>query len=158
MPAVASPETTTAVSAWLADHPDADVIATYAPLPGEIDLLPLVALHPERRWVFPRVEGEVLQFYEVADLESDLAPGAFGILEPLTSLRIVAVSEIDVFLCPGLAFDKHGGRLGRGRGFYDRILAQTRPGTWKIGICHPARLIAEIPMEAHDIRMDAVVF
>ncbi|MGC4017117.1 MAG: 5-formyltetrahydrofolate cyclo-ligase [Luteolibacter sp.] len=146
-----------AISAWLNAHPEARVIAAFAALPGEPDLLPLVAQHPERAWVFPTVRGEHLSFHPVKDTAADFEAGAFGIREPSASLPTTPHREIDAFLCPGLAFTATGGRLGRGRGFYDRMLALARPDATKLGVCFPFQITENTFPEPHDIPMDVMV-
>lgn len=145
------------VSAWLNDHPQARVIASFAALPGEPDLLPLVARHPERTWVFPTVRGEHLTFHPVANTAADFEAGSFGIREPASSLPTTPNRDIDVFLCPGLAFTESGGRLGRGRGFYDRMLALARQDAIKLGVCFPFQITDNTFAEPHDIAMDGIV-
>jgi len=79
----------------------------------------------EARLILPRVAGgrDELALYEVADFEADLAPGTWGIPEPIAErCPEVALCEVDFILVPGVAFDRRGGRLGYGGGFYDRIL------------------------------------
>jgi 5-formyltetrahydrofolate cyclo-ligase len=147
----------TAASRWVAAHPAARTLAVFAPIPGEIDLLPLLVDHPDRRWVFPRVAGERLDFHTVTRLEDDLVAGGYGLMEPRNSLPLVALPEIDAFFCPGLAFDPRGGRLGRGRGFYDRALAAARADAWKLGICQPLQIVPDTFAEPHDIAMDEVL-
>lgn len=132
-------------------------MAIFAALPGEPDLLPLVEHHPERRWVLPRVDGDFLTFHPVTDPENELISGAFGIREPRPDSTIIPIHEIDAFLCPGLAFDSSGNRLGRGRGFYDRMLEQARPDAHKLGVCFPFQVVADTFPEPHDIRMDALI-
>lgn len=146
-----------AVVRWLCIHPECRTVALFAPLPGEPDLLPLVGARPERRWLLPKVRGEVLDFHEVADPQDGLVTGAFGIREPRCDSAPVPIREIDVFLCPGLAFDRSGNRLGRGRGFYDRILEMARHDARKLGVCFPFQLVDDTFPEAHDIRMDEVI-
>ena len=146
-----------AVHRWLAARPALHTVALYAALPGEVDLLPLLARDPNRRWVFPRVCGDALVFHEVRDWQHDLLAATLGIREPSPALPRVQMPEIDVFLCPGLAFDSRGGRLGRGRGYYDRALAVARPGALKIGVCHPAQQVADTFPQAHDVFMDEVI-
>lgn len=148
---------TTALGQWLDAHPHALTIAVFSALPGEPDLAEVVANHPDRCWVFPRVVGESLVFHRVSDPASDLTPGTLGILEPTPTLPTVEPAGIDAFFCPGLAFDPRGGRLGRGKGFYDRMLATARPEALKIGICFPYQWVADTYGEAHDIRMDEVI-
>lgn len=146
-----------AISEWLITQPTAVTIASFAALPGEPDLLPLVARHSERRWLFPTVRAEHLTFHPVTDPARDFVIGSFGIREPAPSLSTVPTHEIDVFLCPGLAFTSKGGRLGRGRGFYDRMLSLARPEATKLGVCFPFQLVEHTFSEAHDIPMDVVI-
>jgi 5-formyltetrahydrofolate cyclo-ligase len=146
-----------AVEKWLLEHPAARTIAAYAALPGEVDLLHITACHPDRRWVFPRVDGHNMRFHVVESPDSGLTSGAFGVREPCPSLPCVKISEIDAFFCPGLAFDAQGGRLGRGMGYYDRALAHARPGALKIGVCFRPQLVDDTFTEAHDIAMDDVI-
>lgn len=145
------------VEAWLSTHPEITTLAIFAALPGEPDLLPLVKQHPERRWVLPRVEGESLTFHSVTNPENDLHVGAFKIREPHAYSAQVPVTEIDLFLCPGLAFDLLGNRLGRGRGFYDRMLEQARPNALKLGVCFTFQIVDDTFPEPHDIRMDGLI-
>ena len=146
-----------ALDLWLAAQPALTTIAVFAALPGEVDLSELVIRHPERRWVYPRVNGNDLTFHAVTDPSAELSTGAFGIREPSSSLAPVAIGRIDVFLCPGLAFDARGGRLGRGRGFYDRMLAGARADALKIGVCFARHLVPDTFPEPHYVQMNAVV-
>lgn len=79
--------------------------------------------------------------------------GAHGILEPVAAPP-APPGELRVIVVPGLAFDAQGGRLGHGRGHFDRLLAKT--GALRIGLCFENRLVEAVPMEPHDIRMDVV--
>lgn len=145
-----------AVFRWLSTRPALRTIAVYAALPGEVDLSELVARHPDHQWVYPRINGNDLAFHAVRNPIRDLVPGAFGIREPAPTLPEIPVERIDAFLCPGLAFDARGGRLGRGRGFYDRMLAGARPDAEKIGVCFAAQIVPDTFAEPHDIHMDEV--
>lgn len=142
---------------WLAGQPKVGTISAYAALPGEVDVTPLVTEFPHLRWVFPRVEGSELVLHVVSDPATDLEPGAFGILEPKAGLPVVDLFHVDAFLCPGLAFDEFGGRLGRGRGFYDRLLEHARRDALKVGICHKEQLVPHTYGEAHDVAMNRVI-
>jgi len=93
----------------------------------------------------------------VENPDAQLMPGAFGVREPSPDLPVIPVKRIDAFLCPGLAFDPHGARLGRGRGFYDRMLSKARPGALKIGVCFPWQIVPDVFPEAHDVIMDEVL-
>lgn len=142
---------------WFSQRPALGTIAVFSALPGEPDLSEMIARLPDRRIVYPKVAGSHLTFHAVTNPALDLAPGAFGILEPVPSHAEVPAREIDAFLCPGLAFDERGGRLGRGRGFYDRLLAQARPDALKIGVCFTSQIVPDTFPEPHDIPMDAVL-
>lgn len=131
-------------------------VAAYMALPGEVDLQELFQT-VDKDWVFPRVNGEHLHFYRVRNFQTDMQIGAFGILEPKDGLEEVSADAIDIFLCPGLGFDRQGGRLGRGKGFYDRMLEKAKPSAIKIGVCYPFQIVDRITMETHDVRMDKVV-
>ncbi len=146
-----------AIRCWLSEHPEHLTVAIFAALPGEPDLLPLVRLHPERRWLLPKVHGDALSFHEVTDPENELITGAFGIREPRADSALIPIPEIDVFLCPGLAFDLLGNRLGRGRGFYDRMLEMARLDALKLGVCFPYQLVDDTFPEPHDIPMDGLI-
>ncbi|HZL12624.1 MAG TPA: 5-formyltetrahydrofolate cyclo-ligase, partial [Verrucomicrobiae bacterium] len=81
--------------------------------------------------------------------------GKFGIREPKASCAEILLIEFDLILVPGIAFDLHGNRLGRGQGFYDRLLAEFR-GT-KIGIAFDEQISTEVSAEAHDVRVDFIL-
>ncbi|MEM9237818.1 MAG: 5-formyltetrahydrofolate cyclo-ligase, partial [Verrucomicrobiota bacterium] len=131
-------------------------IATYSALANEPQLLELVSELPHFRWTLPRVNGEQLVFHQV-DHPDQLKPGAFGIAEPPSDLEVVAVHDIDLILCPGLGFDRHGVRLGKGKGHYDRALANARPDTLSAGIAFYQQLADELPSEPHDRPMNLVI-
>lgn len=80
--------------------------------------------------------------------------GGFGILEP-EQAPPASPSSLRVILVPGVAFDARGGRLGHGHGHFDRLLSQT--GALLVGLCMEQRLVEAVPLEPHDIPMDAVV-
>jgi 5-formyltetrahydrofolate cyclo-ligase len=145
------------VRTWLESHPELKTISTYSPLPGEIDITPLVTAFPHLRWVFPRVEESELVLHHVTDPATDLDSGAFNIREPKLHLPTLSFFEVDAFLCPGLAFDGYGGRLGRGRGFYDRMLEHARAGSLKIGVCGADQIVPDTFGEPHDVVMDQVI-
>lgn len=105
-----------------------------------------------KRFFLPRVNGVNLDIlpYEASRLEL----GAFQIEEP-TGDDTVPVESIDMVVVPGVAYDRNGNRLGRGRGFYDRLLAESR--ATKIGVCYEFQLVDEIECDPHDVAMDIVI-
>lgn len=130
----------------------------YSSLSDEVDtttLLDSLALCG-KTVVLPKVvdaENMELRLYTGRE---DLAAGSYGIMEP-TGKQFTALHDIDVAVVPGMAFDRNGHRLGRGKGYYDRILAQM-PQAYKIGICFDFQLMENIPHDAHDVSMDEVIY
>ena len=106
---------------------------------------------------FPRVSPSqrVLEFFAI-DSESQLAPGALGILEPRPHLEPIPLSDIDALLVPALGFDIHGHRLGWGQGHYDHTLALC-PRALRVGICFQEQIVASLPTESTDAPMDIVI-
>lgn len=103
------------------------------------------------QWVFPKVTSQQLQFRKAA---TEFEKSELGVEEPIDG-EIVHLSDIQGFVIPGVAYDKNGFRLGRGKGFYDRSL-QNFKGL-KIGVCFEDSLCEEIPSESHDIKCDQIV-
>lgn len=87
-----------------------------------------------------------------------LLPGAFGIREPSASAPVLPLNQLDFILVPGVAFDSSGRRLGRGKGFYDRLLAGTNNSACvRCGIAFDEQIVPAIPAEAHDIAMNVIL-
>jgi 5-formyltetrahydrofolate cyclo-ligase len=132
-------------------------IAIYCALADEPCITSLINTLPKHHWLLPRVDGEKLHFHRVWDPSTQFQTGAFGISEPLSELPVTPSHDIDIFICPGLAFDPRGGRLGRGRGFYDRVLANAREDALKIGVGFACQMIEDTFPEPHDVAMNAVL-
>ena len=98
-------------------------------------------------------ETKTLSLFRIESIE-DLHKGAYGILEP-EKTKSVSEEDIDVILVPGLAFDKKGGRMGFGEGYYDRLLAKSR--ATRIGLCYDFQLMDSIPTEEHDVSMNYII-
>ncbi len=87
----------------------------------------------------------------------DLQEGAFHIMEPTgTLLAEERYGEIETGVIPGMAFDSFGHRIGRGKGYYDRLLAKM-PHLYKIGVCFSFQKVESIPVDANDITMDTIL-
>lgn len=127
---------------------------------NEVDTHRLIRTSLERgkRVAIPVVvEGtRLLRHARIEGLEG-LVRDAWGLLEPPAdhAAWIEDVEEIDLVVVPGLAFDRRGGRLGFGGGFYDRFLESTR--AFRVGLVYGCLLLDEVPMEAHDVRVDVVI-
>jgi len=142
--------------AQIMDERQPRMVLAYSPLPSEPDWM-LEQAWDLSRFAWPRIEsGEQLGFYRILD-GADLQPGALGILEPPpeTSRRVQPV-EADWALVPGLAFDAAGGRLGRGRGCYDRMLAAANPEIFSIGVAFGVQVVPAVPAGPNDMRVRAL--
>jgi len=135
----------------------AQSLALYSQINNEVQTADLLsaALQAGKQVYYPRVAGERLQFCRVLSA-ADLSPGAFGIAEPPFRADSLA-GQLDLILVPGVAFDRAGYRLGYGKGFYDRELAQVSPATCRVGLCFEFQLCAELPYESHDQPVNLVV-
>lgn len=129
------------------------VVALFAPLRDEVQIGSLMQ-RIECRVVVPRVEGDEMEFYDLAS--GALAEGAFGIMEPQCG-EPIEPRKIDVMVVPGVAFTPSGDRLGRGKGFYDRYLSREGFRAYCVGVCYPHQVVDELPVEPHDRRMDEVI-
>ena len=133
----------------------ARTVAVFAALPDEPATDEVLARWAStRRVVLPRVEGDAMRFY--ACRPDALVFGAFGILEPQGE-RPCPAGEIDLVVCPGVAFTADGRRLGRGRGYYDRYLGDPAFRGFRVGVCYAHQLVDDLPVEPHDVRMDRVI-
>ena len=108
-----------------------------------------------KRIILPSVKGDDLILKEFKGVENLTAGEQFAIPEP-EGLPFLDTESIDLIIVPGVAFDKLGNRMGRGRGFYDKLLTTTN--AIKIGICFNFQMVEKVPVEKHDKKMDIVVF
>ena len=133
----------------------AQTILMYYSLPDEVDTHGFINKWcQEKQIVLPVVVGEELDLRHFTSA-NELRTGSFGIAEPTGDL-FTDYNQIDVVIVPGIAFDQNGNRLGRGKGYYDRLLPKLSKA-YKIGICFPYQLVAEVPTEPTDIQMDSVI-
>ncbi|HEY5947688.1 MAG TPA: 5-formyltetrahydrofolate cyclo-ligase [Kofleriaceae bacterium] len=148
-----------AAAQLVAKLPAGAVIALYAPKGSEVDTTRIDAFARARglRVVYPRiVDGDPrLSFHEVTI--DELVPSTFGLREPTPNAPVVALSEIAALVLPGLAFDRAGGRIGWGRGFYDATLAHASPAALRIGLAFECQVIEHAPREPHDAPLHYVV-
>ncbi|MGZ5051655.1 MAG: 5-formyltetrahydrofolate cyclo-ligase [Methylobacter sp.] len=93
---------------------------------------------------------------------AELVPGMWGIFEPPEQRwdepgKNIAPDQLDCVIVPGVAFDRDGGRLGNGAGYYDRLLKNVRVDTALIGVCFESQLVEQVVMDVHDVIMGSVV-
>jgi 5-formyltetrahydrofolate cyclo-ligase len=137
----------------------AQVVLLFAPMSSEPDIWPLakIAVAAGKTVALPRFVP-AKQHYEAAivqDEARDLIEGQFGIREPAATCSVADLKRLDLVLVPGLAFDWHGRRLGRGRGFYDRLLAEVSGKT--CGIAFDSQMVNAIPVEPHDVPLNCIL-
>jgi len=151
--------------ARLIPQPSSLTILAYWPLPDEVDLRLLIdeLVAAGHTVLLPKVLDDEHMELRRYTSSADMAEGPFHILEPV-GVPFTAYDQIDVCLIPGMAFDAAGHRLGRGRGYYDRLLATLRPTSdatlhspITIGICFPFQRVPLVPTDPHDIAVDEVI-
>lgn len=131
----------------------ADRILMYHSLPDEISTLEFLdRWAPSKRFFLPRVNGVNLDILPYD--RSRLQLGAFQIEEPQGD-DTADISDIEMIIVPGVAYDRRGNRVGRGKGFYDRLLAGTK--ALKVGVAYDFQLVDEIDAEPHDVKVDVII-
>ena len=136
-------------------------VLVYASLPGEVPTERLVAGARARGIgvTYPRClpEGRQMTLHAVQTDDDLQAVGAYGIREPAAHCATIDVEAIDIAFLPGLAWDRTGHRLGRGAGYYDRLLGDRRWRAFRCGLFFAIQEVADIPSDPWDAVMDAVV-
>lgn len=134
-------------------------VMLYAPLADELDVWPLLALAQSagKTIALPRFDAAT-QTYTAAiitNTDRDLITGRFGVREPAAACPALPLNQLDLLLVPGVAFALDGHRLGRGKGFYDRLLAAVRGAT--CGVAYDEQIVAAVPVESHDVRLNHIL-
>jgi 5-formyltetrahydrofolate cyclo-ligase len=147
----------------LPQYPKARSVLCYVSFRSEVHTHAFIARlwADHKRVVVPYCVGQQLELFALNTFD-DLAPGTLGILEPKRELRDqetrrATVQELDLLVIPGLAFDRQGGRLGYGKGYFDRLLPGARPDALLAAAVFDCQLFDAIPMQPYDVRVDAVI-
>ena len=158
-PAVRAVESIDLCERLKAQMPSAHTILFFAPLPDELDVWPVLelslALGMNCALPFFDAEKKTYGARQLQNLAAEIVAGKFGVREPAASCPEIPLDQFDLVLVPGLAFDLGGNRLGRGRGFYDRLLEKV--SGIKCGVGYDFQLLEKIPAEAHDARVDFIL-
>jgi 5-formyltetrahydrofolate cyclo-ligase len=137
----------------------ARTILFFAPISGEIDLWPLLEESvPAGKTVALPWFNPATQTYRARRVKNpagEIVTGKFGVREPAPSCVEIPLEKFDLVLVPGVAFDLSGNRLGRGRGFYDRLLAKI--SGVKCGVGYDFQLLEKIPAEPHDVKVNFIL-
>ena len=138
-------------------------IVFYADVGSEVRTRPYIlkTIEMGKKILFPYCLNNNMFLSEILSL-SELSPGTFGILEPVESIREdltrrIPIDEFNIVLVPGVAFDANGGRLGRGRGYYDRFLRKLSPNTISVALAFRCQVIDFIPTNEKDMFVDKIV-
>lgn len=142
----------------IAEEPNfqsAQRVLIYNPLPDEIDVLPILHKYKAQKQFFMPVvaDDNTLKILPYTDEQKI---GAYGIGEPVGT-EFIDISTIDLVIVPGVGFTADGYRLGRGKGYYDRLLSGVK--TYKIGVCYTCQIEPGIveTVEPHDVKMDKMI-
>ena len=142
----------------------ADTVLAFLSMPRELDTSAVIAAARAKGKcvAVPRIEGDALRFLVLPGEADNLPRDRWGIPEPDPSWQALDLARAGRVLvaAPGLAFDRHGNRLGRGKGYYDRFLADARAAAKSItviGICLSEQIVGAVPCETRDQVLDAIV-
>ena len=127
---------------------EADTLLLYYPLKDEINIKPLYSL--DKRIFLPVIENNEMLFRRY---DGALKKGKFGIMEPTG--EYYTIGSNDLMIVPAVAYDRDGYRLGRGKGFYDRFLADKKIKT--IGVVSKLRIVSDVFREPNDIKVDFII-
>ncbi len=129
-------------------------VLTFLAMPGEVDL---AGFHRTAGVRFLVTRTPVAGPLTVHELTGRLERHKLGYYQPLPEAPEVDPAEADVVLVPGVLFDRRGGRLGHGKGYYDSLLARIGPATMKVGVTLDRRITESVPMSEGDVSIDALV-
>jgi 5-formyltetrahydrofolate cyclo-ligase len=135
-------------------------ILLFASMPSEVPTAPIAAEARSRgiAVVYPRCLPSSREMtLHAVEADDHLVIGSHGLLEPPVGCEPVDIASIDAAFVPGLAWDRTGGRLGRGAGYYDRFLSHPRWRGARIGLYFAAQEIPEVPMDDWDVPLDVIV-
>jgi len=137
------------LAGWLAGAGPTTVLA-YRAMAGEVPLDTLVAGDRRHRWATTRTPDTGGLTVHAWDAPTE--PHRFGFDQPVAGAAVVGLDEVGVVLVPGLVFDLRGGRLGHGKGYYDRLLAAL-PGAVAVGVTTDAFVVPVVPTDRYDVPM-----
>jgi len=158
-PAVRAVESIELCERLKAQMPSARTVLFFAPLPDELDVWPVLelslALGTNCALPFFDADKKTYGARQLQNLGTEIVTGKFGVREPAAICSEIPPGRFDLILVPGMAFDASGNRLGRGRGFYDRLLEKA--SGIKCGVCHDFQLLEKIPAGPRDAKLDYIL-
>ena len=134
----------------------ADTILLYWSMDDEVQTHDFInRWYTSKRILLPCVDGDDLRLRQYTGPECLIQGEQFGIGEP-TGPEFTQTDLIQLIIVPGVAFDRQNNRMGRGRGFYDRLLKST-PNAFKVGVAFDFQIVDQVPVEPFDVPMDTVI-
>jgi 5-formyltetrahydrofolate cyclo-ligase len=143
-----------ATAAEVVERNEWSTVLTFLAMPGEVDLGDLHA-RPGIRFLVTRTPPT--GGLTIHDLSGELEVHPLGYRQPAPDAAEVSPRTVEAVLVPGVLFDRRGGRLGHGKGYYDRLLGSMRPRPYLIGVSLERRVVPQIPVDSDDIPMDALI-
>lgn len=142
------------------EYKKAKTIFIYASFEGEVDTHRIIkhALGNGKYICVPKIlsKKEGMKAVKI-DSFKELKLSPYKILEPENFNKAIDEKEIDLILMPGVAFDRKGGRVGYGGGFYDRFLDKIKKDAFKIALAYDFQILEEVPMSEHDKKIDGII-
>jgi 5-formyltetrahydrofolate cyclo-ligase len=140
----------------LSEFKSSRVVMFFASFRSEVETERMIrrALLSGKRVVLPKVRGGELGLFEIRDFDKDVSPGAWNIPEPHEFLP-AELSDIDLIVMPGAAFDERGNRVGYGAGFYDKLLPDFQKTT--VALAFEGQMVPQVPASPHDIPVKKIV-
>ncbi len=126
-------------------------VVAFLPMNDEVDVTDLFQRLPGWRWVLPRIEVD--HSLTLRDRDVGVELHRWGMYQPRDRGLAIPPFQVDTVLVPGLAFDHQGTRLGRGAGYYDRLLSECRADCVTVGVTSSDRVLPEVPREPHDVQV-----
>jgi 5-formyltetrahydrofolate cyclo-ligase len=134
----------------------AKTILVYWSLPDEVQTHSFIdKWYTSKKILLPLVVKNNLELRVFSGMDCLEARPPFGILEPVNG-ALASISEVEMVIVPGVAFDLNGNRMGRGKGFYDRLLKQK--DIYKVGVCFTFQIVKEVPTNNDDITMNKIIY
>jgi 5-formyltetrahydrofolate cyclo-ligase len=137
-----------------------EIMLAYYPFRSEIDTSHIIkrAITDKKKIILPRVHKKELSLYYIQNPPQQLETGSYGIMEPVEGkCEPARLSEVELVIVPGVAFDRGLNRLGYGGGFYDRLLNRLNPAVKKVALCFNLQLVSKIPVSKKDIKVDVII-
>lgn len=141
-------------------YKDSLVLFTFVSFGSEVDTHKIIsyALNDGKIVYVPKIKSKDkgIEIFRINTL-CDLKPGYFNILEPLENCPAGNINDIDLILMPGIAFDRNGGRIGYGAGFYDRFLTNINSDVPKLALAYQFQVLDEVPITEFDVKIDGII-